>query len=230
MAISSPHRRPEPYPTITLPTPAQPRLGSPSIVADDKEKRNPCLMCHKAFDRPSTLKKHMLVHTGEKAHACPLCAHRFGVLSNLNRHMRICPQRQPPSADTSASSAPALSPPPPPLTTRSRRRVPDPDASSTRPRRRRRVPTPPTWIPQSLHNFDHTPYPKSVPVPLPPIYPGSHLIGGEQDERDSFSDEGEGAEMLYHPLGWRGRLPGPAAAVEMRMGISGISGGQVLVF
>ncbi|KAL0945599.1 hypothetical protein HGRIS_014757 [Hohenbuehelia grisea] len=55
-----------------------------------RERRHGCGMCHKSFDRPSTLKKHMLVHTGEKAYACEICHHRFGVLSNLNRHVRKC--------------------------------------------------------------------------------------------------------------------------------------------
>ncbi|KDQ52981.1 hypothetical protein JAAARDRAFT_183631 [Jaapia argillacea MUCL 33604] len=58
-----------------------------------KEKKHACWMCHKAFDRPSTLKKHLLVHTGEKAHACSICSRRFGVLSNLNRHMKRCAQK-----------------------------------------------------------------------------------------------------------------------------------------
>ncbi|KAI0757456.1 hypothetical protein C8Q80DRAFT_1265379 [Daedaleopsis nitida] len=57
---------------------------------DAKKKIHPCMMCHKSFDRPSTLKKHLLVHTGERAFACERCGRRFSVASNLNRHSRTC--------------------------------------------------------------------------------------------------------------------------------------------
>lgn len=55
-----------------------------------REKKHACTMCHKRFDRPSTLKKHLLVHTGEKAFVCDTCGRRFGVASNLNRHVKRC--------------------------------------------------------------------------------------------------------------------------------------------
>jgi len=75
-------------------------------VGDQKEKKHHCWMCHKRFDRPSTLKKHLLVHTGEKAFACETCGRRFGVASNLNRHAKRCvlrPVNTKPTAGTSAS-------------------------------------------------------------------------------------------------------------------------------
>lgn len=55
-----------------------------------REKKHACTMCHKRFDRPSTLRKHLLVHTGEKAFVCEICKRRFGVASNLNRHVKRC--------------------------------------------------------------------------------------------------------------------------------------------
>ncbi|KAI0034331.1 hypothetical protein K488DRAFT_84060 [Vararia minispora EC-137] len=83
---------------------AQPSHSSTSRRS--REKRHACWMCHKAFDRPSTLRKHLLVHTGEKAFVCETCKRRFGVLSNLNRHTRRCTLRsgsttEGASADTS---------------------------------------------------------------------------------------------------------------------------------
>lgn len=58
-----------------------------------------CNQCHKAFSRPSSLRIHILSHTGEKPHLCsqPGCGRRFSVQSNMRRHLRVhyCnPQQQ----------------------------------------------------------------------------------------------------------------------------------------
>ncbi|PCH33193.1 hypothetical protein WOLCODRAFT_159897, partial [Wolfiporia cocos MD-104 SS10] len=89
--------------------PPPPGDSQPPEGAKEK-KRHSCWMCHKSFDRPSTLRKHLLVHTGEKAYACDTCGRRFGVLSNLNRHTKRCAQRPVNQAASAKAAAAAPSP------------------------------------------------------------------------------------------------------------------------
>ncbi|KAF8168498.1 hypothetical protein B0H34DRAFT_685784 [Crassisporium funariophilum] len=86
----------------------EPVLAVPDCLS--REKKHACTMCHKRFDRPSTLRKHLLVHTGEKAFVCDTCGRRFGVASNLNRHVKRCilkPVNSPSSSSLSASGSPS---------------------------------------------------------------------------------------------------------------------------
>ncbi|KAJ7596529.1 hypothetical protein C8J56DRAFT_917670 [Mycena floridula] len=190
----APSTRPLP-PVIPGP---EPRFGPSSAQEDEepgREKRHGCTMCHKRFDRPSTLKKHMLVHTGEKAFQCETCGRRFGVQSNLNRHIRRCVLR-PGNARRSASSSPEcveIAPKPAP----------------SAPKRRRRAPSPSVWIPDSLQGFNLMPaeFHRPVPLPLPPVVPSAY------EERNSW-DETVGLTP-YHPKEWshRPRLPGPLGPI-----------------
>jgi hypothetical protein len=105
-------------------------------------------------------------------------------------------------------------------------------SSKSRPKRRRRAPSPSRWIPDTLRNFNLNPPLKPAILPLPPVSP-YYNNPDDYEERDSFAfDEnhynvpgvsvnmnsggvglhasiGNLGEGLYHPNGWKGRLPGP---------------------
>ena len=51
------------------------------------EKPHQCEHCGNAFARQSDLKKHMLTHTGEKPHQCEHCGKAFARQSTLKTHM-----------------------------------------------------------------------------------------------------------------------------------------------
>ncbi|KDQ17595.1 hypothetical protein BOTBODRAFT_646663 [Botryobasidium botryosum FD-172 SS1] len=63
---------------------------SASADSDKKVKRFACSGCDSTFERQSSLKQHMLTHTGERAHQCKLCGRRFSIPSNLRRHTKSC--------------------------------------------------------------------------------------------------------------------------------------------
>ncbi|OMH84101.1 Zinc finger protein [Zancudomyces culisetae] len=60
-------------------------------LKEDSTKKYKCTYCTKRFSRPSSLKTHTYVHTGERPFPCdyPGCKKRFSVLSNLRRHSRV---------------------------------------------------------------------------------------------------------------------------------------------
>ncbi|EFO96145.1 hypothetical protein CRE_14513 [Caenorhabditis remanei] len=51
-------------------------------------KRHECKVCHKTFTRPFVLRRHEVVHTGEKPFECDFCGSRFSQNSSLNLHLR----------------------------------------------------------------------------------------------------------------------------------------------
>ncbi|KAK7064965.1 C2H2 conidiation transcriptional factor [Favolaschia claudopus] len=212
-----------------------------------REKKHGCTMCHKRFDRPSTLKKHLLVHTGEKAFQCTICERRFGVMSNLNRHIRRCQLRRVHTHGSAASAPPSEN-----TTTGGTRGRTLPlsavaklaeagSAPSPVRKRRRRPPSPSRWVPASLLPFniltpEATP---AAPVPLYPVSPSVHngpdVVGGEcgpqwDEERDSW-DENFGSAP-YHSREWvkKGKLPGPLpmpCGVKFGGGIAGNYSGNL---
>lgn len=48
-----------------------------------------CEICNKVFKEKHKLKRHMMIHTGEKSHSCPFCEKSFSLEYNLNTHKRI---------------------------------------------------------------------------------------------------------------------------------------------
>ncbi|KAJ7447925.1 hypothetical protein B0H11DRAFT_2082043 [Mycena galericulata] len=200
-----------------------------------REKKHGCTMCHKRFDRPSTLKKHLLVHTGEKAFQCPICERRFGVMSNLNRHIRRCSLREVHTHGSAPASSAAASTPerPAPVVTGKRARTPPTSAASesvpgngaapSSRKRRRRPPSPSRWVPASLSAFNilAPEANKPAPVPLHPVSPtrvrpaprydsDSGSDGPQWDEERDSWDENVG-RAPYAPGEWakKHRLPGP---------------------
>lgn len=78
--------RPTTSTSTTTSTSSHPNVG---VVRRREKNMLPCNFCGKAFDRPSLLKRHVRIHTGERPHVCDVCSKGFSTSSSLNTHRRI---------------------------------------------------------------------------------------------------------------------------------------------
>ncbi|KAG8196427.1 hypothetical protein JTE90_009057 [Oedothorax gibbosus] len=54
-----------------------------------QKKIHHCVECSKSFNQLASLKRHLILHTGEKPHKCQLCDKAFNDVSNLRRHFNL---------------------------------------------------------------------------------------------------------------------------------------------
>lgn len=79
-----------------------------------------CDTCQKRFLRPSSLKAHLVVHTGDRPYACPHagCTKRFTSKSNMKRHHQThgapAPDAEAAAGPSTAQGTPAEPPAPAP--------------------------------------------------------------------------------------------------------------------
>lgn len=82
------HMKSHPSPTAVCPNyelPAQTQTEAFVKYSDD----NLCYVCGKTFTTRTHLKRHLLVHTGQKPHCCQECGKRFSRRECLRVHMRV---------------------------------------------------------------------------------------------------------------------------------------------
>ncbi|XP_067635469.1 zinc finger protein 91-like [Eurosta solidaginis] len=57
-------------------------------TALEEINRHQCIICGRSFRIKSDLRRHQLIHSGEKPHKCNFCEKRFTLIANLRTHMR----------------------------------------------------------------------------------------------------------------------------------------------
>ena len=73
------------------------KVDTSENVTDDIQYK--CYICGKAFNLSSTLKQHVVVHTGGKSHTCNTCGKTFTRFANLKAHLRTHTGEKPYTCD-----------------------------------------------------------------------------------------------------------------------------------
>lgn len=75
---------------VTMRTIPLMRAAQPAAKKSQARKRKQCPVCGKVCSRPSTLKTHFLIHTGDNPFKCTWegCNKCFNVKSNMQRHVK----------------------------------------------------------------------------------------------------------------------------------------------
>ncbi|XP_071093394.1 zinc finger protein 271-like [Haliotis cracherodii] len=63
-------------------------MGAHKRQQHTKERLHSCPDCGKCFPRPTSLKKHMIIHSGKRDHVCSICSKAFPLQGSLRIHMR----------------------------------------------------------------------------------------------------------------------------------------------
>lgn len=90
----------KPHTSETVSSSSKTESSSPETVDYDSKKRiYECDLCDKAFYQSSDLRKHYLVHTGEKNFLCDVCNKAFRQVSHLKHHKLIHSNEKPYKCD-----------------------------------------------------------------------------------------------------------------------------------
>ncbi|XP_023663542.2 uncharacterized protein znf770 [Paramormyrops kingsleyae] len=79
------------HPDVPMAEPEGPVVAKqrgPRACAEKVKKSHQCTMCLRRFPAPSKLRRHILVHTGQRPFSCHVCGKRFRQLTHVKLHVR----------------------------------------------------------------------------------------------------------------------------------------------